>query len=199
MKLLLNPSTSFTVTALDPQTTSETDTLFNCLIRALNSIYIQAPHIPIAEYTNFVAYSLATYQCLFALLGATFDGHEMAIEWGNYLQSCASHRNNFSPGICQGMMEGFMPSLRTHIGAPRATSNVSKGYVSLDKTTQLPALWTNHDATSESVPQMLPEGLGPEGKTMRWWVGRKKAEWWKFSSCGFDGLPRELRFLDVTR
>lgn len=30
---------------------------------------------------------------------------------------------------------------------------------------------------------------------MRWWVGRRKAEWWKFSACGFHGLPKELKHI----
>jgi hypothetical protein len=39
----------------------------NTLTRALNSIYIQAPHTPLYEYNNFVAYYLATCQGLLAL------------------------------------------------------------------------------------------------------------------------------------
>jgi hypothetical protein len=44
----------------------------NCIIRALNSIYLQAPFVPTREHQNFLAYAHATY------LGLTMhhDGEE---------------------------------------------------------------------------------------------------------------------------
>jgi hypothetical protein len=92
-------------------------------------------------------------------------------------------------------MDSFLPAPYILRSTPHIGGATGKGYVSLDKTTQLPASWINHDDISENGLQDLPYGLGPESKTMTWWMGRKKAEWWKFSAYGFDGLPRELKHI----
>ncbi|EDU43516.1 hypothetical protein PtrSN002B_003165 [Pyrenophora tritici-repentis] len=175
----------------DPKAASKTIAVCNCLIRALNSIYIQAPHVPMIEYANLVSYCLATYQCLLAQLGTTFQKEEedaRLAEWGNWLESCAARRNNFSTEMCKSMMDDFMPVLHKKLSTPR---NEETGKMGLDSNTQVPIFWTNHDVTSEN---QLPRGLAPDTKAIRWWIGRKKADWWKFSTCGFNGLPRELKF-----
>lgn len=163
----------------------------NCLIRALNSIYIQAPHVPMVEYANLVSYCLATYQCLLAQLGTGFtkEGEDAKLAaWGNWLESCAAKRNNFSTEMCKSMMDDFMPTLHEHLSTH---NNEENGKMGLDSSTQIPIFWTNHDVTTEHE---LPRGLAPDSKAIRWWIGRKKTEWWKFSTCGFNGLPRELKF-----
>ncbi|EFQ94537.1 hypothetical protein CFE70_004344 [Pyrenophora teres f. teres 0-1] len=169
----------------------------NCLIRALNSIYIQAPHVPMIEHANLVSYCLATYQCLLAQLGTMFQKEKeeeekeedaKVAEWGNWLESCAAKRNNFSTEMCKSMMDDFMPALHKKLSTAH---NEETGNMGLDSNTQVPIFWTNHDVTSEN---QLPRGLAPNSKATRWWIGRKKANWWKFSTCGFNGLPRELKF-----
>jgi len=187
----------------DPQAAPTMIAACNCLIRALNSIYIQAPHVPLIEYANLVSYCLATYQCLIAQLGTAprqeeeeeekeeeeEEGNDAKLaEWGRWLESCAAKRNNFSTEMCKSMMDDFMPALHTQLSIPR---NDKSAKMSLDSCTQVPVFWTNHDITSE-LP--LPRGLAPDSKAIRWWTGRKKADWWKFSTCGFNGLPRELKF-----
>jgi hypothetical protein len=66
----------------------------------------------------------------------------------------------------------------------------------LDKISQIPVFWTNHDVTfGNERGGGLPDELDGGSEATRWWVGRRKTEWWKFSTCGFDGRPREVRFL----
>jgi hypothetical protein len=66
----------------------------------------------------------------------------------------------------------------------------------LSKTEVLPVLWLNHDVTFEGG---IHRGFPPVPAAVRWVLrevcGRWNAEWWKFSTCGFDGRPRELAFL----
>jgi len=190
MALLPNSGSQADDATPDPQAAPKIAAC-NCLIRALNSIYIQAPHVPLIEYANLVSYCLATYQCLIAQLGTAFreeGGDARLAEWGNWLESCASKRNNFSTEMCKSMMDDFMPALHTQLSIPRDDESAKLG---LNSSTQVPVFWTNHDVTSEL---QLPRGLAPDSKAIRWWTGRKKADWWKFSTCGFNGLPRELKF-----
>ncbi|RMZ70775.1 hemerythrin HHE cation binding domain-containing [Pyrenophora seminiperda CCB06] len=143
------------------------------------------------EYLNFVSYCLATYQCLLTQLGSTFEKegeNKTLAEWGNWIEPCSARRNNFSTDMCKSMMDEFMPALHNQLSTYH---NGESGKMSLDSNTQLPIFWTNHDITLEHE---LPRGLAPESKAMRWWTARKKAEWWKFSTCGIHGLPRELKF-----
>jgi hypothetical protein len=180
--------------------TSEKAVLWNCLIRALNSIYVQAPHIPITEYSNFVNYSLATYKCLLVVLDGKLerDGGKLS-EWGNWLKSCKKGRNNFSKDICLGMMNDFLPTLKTYMtSTPTQSRKDGSGneLQDLDRTTQIPLFWTNHDGAF-GKGDGLPEGLDGGSRAMRWWIGRKKAEWWKFSTSGFGGRAREVRFIDL--
>jgi hypothetical protein len=163
--------------------------LINCLIRALNSIYIQAYHLPITEYSHFVGYSVAVYTCLTTFLakdgGWKDDGGKLR-GWGNWLKNCEKGRNNFSADMCKGM-EDFLPTLKTHFTKHKGGGKSLEG---LDKTSLIPVFWTNHDGNGGNLPEDLDGG----SKATRWWVGGKRAEWWKFSTCGFDGWPREVRF-----
>ena len=158
---------------------SEATIIHNCIVRALNSIYIQAPHVPMSEYNNFIAYCLSAYDCLSAYLKTNLDAKSK--EWGNWLRSIASKRNNFNPEICRGMMDDFMPSLSTALGSSRA--NVATFLSGLDKATQLPVLLFNHDPSVEGGVHAFPKA--------GWWTvhvhARKKKEWWKFGTVGGDG------------
>jgi hypothetical protein len=109
---------------------------YNCLIRALNSVYLQAPHLPLREYSNFSAYSLAVYNGLKAYdpsneytffsdlareTGETsfMKGHLAfgpgLLAWGNWLESIAARRNNFNPEMCRALMDDFLPALHLHM------------------------------------------------------------------------------------
>jgi hypothetical protein len=159
---------------------------------------VQAPHIPITEYSHFVNYSLATYYCLLVLLEGKLerDGGKLS-EWGNWLKSCEKGRNNFSKDICLGMMNDFLPTLKTYIISTSTQSRKDgsgKQWQSLDRTTQVPLFWTNHDVAFGG----LPEGLDGGSKATRWWIGRKKAEGWKLSTYGFGGRACEVRFIDMS-
>ncbi|KAF2641954.1 hypothetical protein P280DRAFT_489333 [Massarina eburnea CBS 473.64] len=114
--------------------------LHNTLIRALNSIYIQAPHVPVPQYANFVKYSLAAHaaltahtrfeQALFSpepehapaepgLVDAT-DGEQRrgfvvgVAAWGNWLRSIGERKNNFSGDMCVALMDDFVASVARH-------------------------------------------------------------------------------------
>lgn len=117
---------SYTIVAI------ELTTIHNIFIRALNSIYLQAPHIPHSEYSDFTTYSLAICRCfvahdtpgkstLFTELARKsgerqfVSGHKefdkpLRIR-GNWLESCNSGKNNFSPVMCCNFMDDFLPGL----------------------------------------------------------------------------------------
>jgi hypothetical protein len=208
---------------------------YNSLIRALNSIYIQCPHVPMSEYPNFTAYTLATYHGLQAYdnsnehtffselarrTGETrfMQGHRAfdasLCTWGNWLESIANRRNNFNPDMCRAMMDDFLPALHAHMHVvPECLLYVSqferrdldvsrlagehreKVFGGMSRTREMPVFVMNHD-----------EGFGGGGQgflgksKLEMWVlrevcARKFGEWWKFSTVGFDGKSREVRFL----
>ncbi|KAF2864909.1 hypothetical protein BDV95DRAFT_508236 [Massariosphaeria phaeospora] len=189
---------------------SDTALVHNCIIRALNSIYLQAPHVPISEYRNFVAYCLAAYAGLSAqhstthnfffpelerltgeqgLMNGGNDAQLRAFErgfaaWGNWLKSVDARRNNFSQDMCRSMMEDFMAPLNAQLH-----EQVRGG---LSKTAQLPVFSVNHDATYEGGLHSCPV---PMSWTQRIVFGRRNSEWWKFGTCGFDGRPRASKFM----
>jgi hypothetical protein len=129
MKLLPLPDTKTTRHNPRAQAALELTLIHNTLIRAINSIYIQAPHIPLSEYTHFSSYALATYlglaahdsSSLFSEIARqmtdntplrAFDTPLTA--WGNWLKSIPSRKNNFSAKICRGMMDHFMSTLHQY-------------------------------------------------------------------------------------
>lgn len=209
----------------------------NCLTRALNSIYIQAPHIPSSENKNFINYCLATYQGLKAhhngeetflfpglekmagttgLMEANVQGHrdfEAGMsEWGVWLTSCKADPFSFSPSLCKIMLDAFVPALSAHLAAEIPTllslapygdkidllglmkKDGEKVMGGMSKTTQLPIFLTNHDVTWENGIHDFPPLPPPVRWVLREVAARKKASWWKFSTCGFDGRPRELKW-----
>lgn len=139
-----SPTTASRTTTLptDPYThvASEMALVHNCIIRALNSIYLQSPHLPTSEYFNFTHYCLATYQCLCAhhdgeestffpeieritgeagLMDANVQGHRdfdtHFNEWGTWLQSVEKGEREFEAKTCNAMMDKFMPPLAAHL------------------------------------------------------------------------------------
>jgi hypothetical protein len=67
---------------------------------------------------------------------------------------------------------------------------------SLSKTQTLPVFFLNHDVTYEGgLHADFPPLPAPVRWVLREGFPRWKAEWWKFSTCGYDGRPRELAFL----
>jgi hypothetical protein len=103
MAILPLPSTATSGSTPRTQAATELTLIHNSLIRALNSIYIQSPHIPLDEYTNFTSYALATYlglrahrsSRLFSTLRDARTFETVLIAWGNWLQSIAARRNKF--------------------------------------------------------------------------------------------------------
>ncbi|KAH7389879.1 hypothetical protein BKA66DRAFT_414180 [Pyrenochaeta sp. MPI-SDFR-AT-0127] len=239
MSLIPTPASETGHTDQFTSSASEMALVHNCIIRALNSIYIQAPHVPSTEYVNFVPYCLATYQGLTAhhdgeeeflfkelekmtgeegIMEANVQGHRdfdtIFEEWGHWLESCAAKSDNFSPDKCRSMMDGFMPPLSAHLAAEIPTlmalsrfgdkvdlqglmkkeGEIAMGGMS--KTTQLPLFLLNHDTTFESGIHTFPPVPAPVRFLLRSVFGRWQSQWWQFSTCGFDGLPRELKFLE---
>jgi hypothetical protein len=111
------------------QAALELTIIHNALIRALNSIYIQSPHIPLSEYTHFSSYALATYLSIVARDSSSLFS-EIACQmtdntplrafdtpltaWGNWLKSISSQKVNFSAEICRGMMDDLMSTLHQY-------------------------------------------------------------------------------------
>lgn len=69
----------------------------------------------------------------------------------------------------------------------------------MSKTTQLPLFLLNHDTTFESGIHSFPPVPAPMLFMLRSVFGRWQRQWWQFSTCGYDGLPRELKFLGPER
>jgi hypothetical protein len=108
----------------------------NCLVRALNSICLQAPHVPLNMHGNFFAYCLATYHGLIAhdrpkeytffgeltrqtgvtlFMCGLLDFDKPLAAWGTWLQSIANERYIFSANGCRSLMSRFMPALHDHL------------------------------------------------------------------------------------
>lgn len=210
----------------------------NCIIRALNSIYIQAPHIPVSQHQNFTRYCIATAQGLSAhhdgeektffpalerltgetgLMDANVQGHrdfDTAFgAWAVWLESCAAAKQGFSAETCRSMMDSFMPPLAAHLAAEIPTLlSLSRFGDALDlrglmqkegeevmggmsKTTQLPLFLVNHDVAFEQGIHNFPPVPPPVRFVLRHVFGRWQSAWWQFATCGFDGMPRELKYL----
>jgi hypothetical protein len=209
--------------------------IHNCLIRALNSIYVQAPHIPLSEYNNFTTYALATYRGLVAHDPSSGNSLFSALErltgndrytqhhaefdtpltaWGNWLQSIASKKNNFSPDICRSMMDDFMPALHEHLEivpwcislsfnessegphiADMMKEHMERVFGQMSKTKILPVFVLNHDAAFMGEKHEFLGGMALVRWVLREVCAMKYKECWKFSTMGFDGKVREVMFL----
>ncbi|KAJ4986351.1 hemerythrin HHE cation binding domain-containing protein [Stagonosporopsis vannaccii] len=98
---------------------SEMALVHNCIIRALNSIYNQSPHIPASEHTNFLSFCQATYRGLVAhhdgeeeyffpdleritgekgVMAENIQGHKDFEEgfgaWGQWVAECLSNSSS---------------------------------------------------------------------------------------------------------
>ncbi|KAH6644840.1 hypothetical protein C7974DRAFT_299676 [Boeremia exigua] len=139
------------ITTPDSQTSTEDQDQFthaatemalvhNCVIRALNCIYIQSPHVPASEHTNFLSFSLATHtgltlhhdgeESIFfpelqkltgetTLMQDNIAGHR-AFEapfaaWGAWLNTCLAGTTRFSAARNTALMDAFIPPLTAHL------------------------------------------------------------------------------------
>ncbi|KAF2683754.1 hypothetical protein K458DRAFT_42110 [Lentithecium fluviatile CBS 122367] len=134
------------------------------------------------------------------------------VNWGNWLYLIDSKKNTFSASTCVTLMDDFLVPLSTHLSDEIETlvslqkySDVldikammeaegQKVMGSMSKTTQLPCFFLNHDPSFEGAWHSFP----PVPPPLRWFLrsvcSRWHGEWWKFSTVGFDGRARELRF-----
>lgn len=211
----------------------------NCIIRALNSIYIQAPHIQPRDYKSFVCYSVATFEALSAhhdgeekyffpelermtgekgIMDGNVKQHEAFHDgfeaWGNWIKNLKAGNGVFESRRCIELMDAFLIPLATHLADEIPTllglskfgdkldlkallkAEADKVMAGLSKTEQLPLFFMNHDITYEGgIHASFPPIPAPVRWVLREVCGRWNADWWKFSSCGFDGRPRELGFL----
>lgn len=70
-----------------------------------------------------------------------------------------------------------------------------KIFGSMSKTELLPLFLMNHDSTFDGVSHGFPKTSLLPGRILRELYGRKHAEWWKFSTVGFDGKKRKVKYL----
>ncbi|OBT86100.1 hypothetical protein VE02_05403 [Pseudogymnoascus sp. 03VT05] len=113
----------------------------NTIIRALNSIYLQAPHVKPEDYKDFIGYSLCWYQMITnhhrgeedrlfpqieemtekGLMEVNVEQHhafEAGIESYNiYLQSLLPTGTSFSAPKLLAIIDSFPPALTTHLAA----------------------------------------------------------------------------------
>ncbi|KAF2259918.1 hypothetical protein CC78DRAFT_536757 [Lojkania enalia] len=112
----------------------------NCIIRALNSIYLQAPHIQPSDHKSFIAYCLAAHDGLQAhhdgeeefffpkiehitgrkgLMDGNVQQHEAFHSgfhaWGQWLQDARSGKTEFDGEKCVALMDAFVAPLSTHL------------------------------------------------------------------------------------
>ncbi|KAF1998332.1 hypothetical protein P154DRAFT_495311 [Amniculicola lignicola CBS 123094] len=140
MKIL---STPFAQTGATDQYTfvaSEMTLVHNCISRAFNTIYLQAPHILPADESSFISYCWAGYQGLEAhhdgeenilfpmleektgekgLMNANIAQHEAFHTgfhaWGEWLQAVKSGKEKWDGKTCVAMMDDFIAPLSTHL------------------------------------------------------------------------------------
>ncbi|OBT56243.1 hypothetical protein VE04_02410 [Pseudogymnoascus sp. 24MN13] len=111
----------------------------NTMIRALNSIYLQAPHVEPDDYKDFIGYSLCWYQMITnhhrgeedrlfpqieektekGLMEVNVEQHhafEAGIEsYNTYLQSLLPTGTSFSAPKLLAIIDSFAPALTTHL------------------------------------------------------------------------------------
>lgn len=217
---------------------SEMALVHNCVLRALNSIYLQAPNVPASEHAHFVKYCNAT----FIGLAAHHDGEEAFFfpeieritgekgimdvnveqhksfhdgfeEWGKWIQSIDAKKDTFDGAKCISLMDTFLPPLAEHLRAeiptlaalskygdvlklqPLLAEEGEKTLGGLHKTQITPVFFLNHDTTFEGGWHSFPPLPAPVRWVLRSLCGRRHKEWWQFSTVGFNGLPRELKYL----
>lgn len=240
MQLIWTPISQTDATDQYTKVASEMALVHNCIIRALNSIYIQAPHVPASQYPNFISYSLSVYQGLTmhhdgeeetffplieeltgekGLMDANVQGHRdfdtNFNAWGKWLEECSSPttKTTFSPTTCIAMMDAFISPLSDHLAAEIPTllalsrfedkkldllaimdEEGKKVMGGMSKTTQLPMFLLNHDTTFEGGIHNFPPVPAPVKFVLREVCGRWQSAWWQFSTVGFDGFPREVKY-----
>jgi hypothetical protein len=104
--------------------------IYNCLIRALNSIYHQTPHIPCSHYAIFVDYSLSVYYALLDVFSGDSELDEkiwryvpernytprlLPANWGYYLETIRDGKDTFDPATCKSLLRDFFPRLNSHL------------------------------------------------------------------------------------
>lgn len=97
-----------------------------------------------------------------------------------------------------------IPNLLAQLPSPVATIDITatmkehreKVFRRMRKTKELPVSMVNHDPAMGE----FPKGMGMvERWVLRNVCAKKNREWWKFSTMGFDGVKRELRYADQER
>ncbi|KAF2749666.1 hypothetical protein M011DRAFT_475018 [Sporormia fimetaria CBS 119925] len=218
---------------------TEMSNVHNCIIRAFNSIYLQAPHIPPSHHTPFINYMLAAYTGLKAhhegeesfffpeleritgekdLMDANIsqhaDFHSGFEAFGKWLQELKNGREIYDGDKCVRLLDAFIGPLSSHLNDEISTilqlskygdlldlrklgkAEGDKVMGTLNKTTQLPVFFLNHDLTYENgLHASFPPIPGVVTWVLREGFARWNASWWQFATCGFDGRPRELPFL----
>ncbi|KAF2010939.1 hypothetical protein BU24DRAFT_427135 [Aaosphaeria arxii CBS 175.79] len=138
----LIPTPTYQTGQTDPFTNaaSEMALVHNCIIRAINTIYHQAPLVTPSDYKSFTSYCLATYEGLEAhhngeeehffpeverLTGITdimstnisqhAAFHTAFDAWGNWLKAVKSGDKTFDGKQCVRIMDQFMAPLATHL------------------------------------------------------------------------------------
>lgn len=112
----------------------------NCLSRALNSIYLQAPYIPPSEHANFTQYAIAAHiglkahhdgeenvffpelekmtgekGLMDANIGQHADFHAGFEEWGTWLYGVRDGKEKFDGNKCVALLDKFLPALGQHL------------------------------------------------------------------------------------
>jgi hypothetical protein len=135
--------TPLSETAVSDQFTlaaTEMANVHNCIIRAFNSIYLQAPFVPLSSHTAFIHYMHAAFTGLCAhhdgeedfffpqlekmtgekgLMEANVqqhaDFHSGFEEWGKWLGELRAGTGKFDGAKCRQMMDAFVGPLSTHL------------------------------------------------------------------------------------
>ena len=141
------------------------------------------------------------------------DFHDNFEAWGHWLEDVVARKADFESTKCRIMMDGFMTPLSAHLADEIPTLlGLAKFGDGLDlagllnkegemvmggmsKTTQLPLFLLNHDITFEGSIHAFPAVPAPVKFVLRSVMGRWQSSWWQFATCGYDGRPRELKFL----
>ncbi|KAF2034083.1 hypothetical protein EK21DRAFT_43314, partial [Setomelanomma holmii] len=220
MPLIPTPISQTNATDQYKYVASKMAIVHDCIIRALNSIYLQAPHIPASEYPNFIAYSLAAYRGLCAhhageeemfspelerltgeqgLMDENVDGHRRfhnALgEWDAWLEAYQKNEQRFDAERCIRMMDSFMPARFPDLDLRKMMKEEGEKVLgSMSKTDLLPVFLLNHDVGFEDGRHNFPPVPPPVRWVLREVCGRWRSEWWKFATCGYDGRVREVRY-----
>lgn len=140
MKLI--PTPKFTTGEKDDfaHSASEMALVHNCIIRAFNTIYHQAPHIIPSDYVSFTSYCISTWECLEAhhtgeeefmfpeiqkltgiqdLMAINISQHAAFHTgfhaWGAWLQAVHAGTETFDGKRCVELMDAFTEPLAQHL------------------------------------------------------------------------------------